>query len=416
MVSPKRWAGCLPALAIAGLLQVFGRHTGLVGRRNDGAPRLLRCALFAAAVAGEPDAVSGASVANVAYAGKTITLTASATNANPSATLIATNGVHMGFRTTVYVGELSAAGYSFQNLPPGMSGNALGVAGGTPGAPGNYHVEVTGYLDGQSLWQYDLLHGRYYLVDIFVTVLPGVNGNVPAPVINTQPADQSVPVGGTAVFQVGATGTNLTYQWFSDGVALSTVTNAAFTLKNVAVDFAGTFQVIISNAGGSVTSAPVKLTVLPAFTPQPWAVANPLWLHRGEFTQLTAVAAGPPPLTYQWFKEGAPAGPPGPTLALGPASTNTPGVYAVVVASPSGNATNTPVNIQVGDPLDAMIQTPGTTRILAFNSLPGRLYAADVAQTPAGPWTVWTPSGLTNATPLPSGSPVEFFRIRALDP
>jgi hypothetical protein len=87
-----------------------------------------------------------------------------------------------------------------------------------------------------------------------------------APVISTQPSDQSVVVGNPATFSVTASGTApLTYQWERNGTAISGATSSSYTTPATAsTDNGALFEVIVSDSAGSVTSSEVKLTVTAA--------------------------------------------------------------------------------------------------------------------------------------------------------
>jgi hypothetical protein len=92
------------------------------------------------------------------------------------------------------------------------------------------------------------------------------SGSMPsatAPTISTQPADQSVVVGQSATFSVSASGTApLTYQWERGGTAIAGATSSSYTTAaTTSADDGALFQVIISNAAGSITSSQAKLTV-----------------------------------------------------------------------------------------------------------------------------------------------------------
>ncbi len=82
------------------------------------------------------------------------------------------------------------------------------------------------------------------------------------PVILAQPQSQTVNAGGSASFTVNAGGSlPLGYQWYFNGTnGLATGTNG-YALSNVQSTNAGNYSVIISNAGGSLTSAVAVLTV-----------------------------------------------------------------------------------------------------------------------------------------------------------
>src|SRR5213080_3062374 len=90
-----------------------------------------------------------------------------------------------------------------------------------------------------------------------------VNGGAIAPYINIQPANQTVSVGQTATFSVGAAGTPpLTYQWQKNGVDIPGATSSSYTTPVTTSADSGTmFRVVVSNTAGSVTSNSATLTV-----------------------------------------------------------------------------------------------------------------------------------------------------------
>jgi hypothetical protein len=102
------------------------------------------------------------------------------------------------------------------------------------------------------------------LDDVSVTLL----SNVP-PAIAVPPAKAAVPLNSPASFTISVTGTwPLMYQWQRGGVALSDGLNIQGSTSNqLAIASSGygdmgSYSVVISNAWGAVTSAPVSLTVL----------------------------------------------------------------------------------------------------------------------------------------------------------
>ncbi|MGO8927865.1 MAG: immunoglobulin domain-containing protein [Limisphaerales bacterium] len=109
------------------------------------------------------------------------------------------------------------------------------------------------------------------------TVVLAVSGSagVPAPIISTQPASVAVSSGANVSFNVVVLGTGpFTYQWqvagpsgvfsnLTDVVgAVSGSKTATLQLTAVTIDSSGVnFQVIVTSAGGTVTSQPATLTV-----------------------------------------------------------------------------------------------------------------------------------------------------------
>ena len=73
--------------------------------------------------------------------------------------------------------------------------------------------------------------------------------------------DVDVRVGGTARFIVAASGEGLTYQWFGPSGEIDGATSATLQISNVQSNDDGSYQVQVSNAGGSVTSDIVTLTI-----------------------------------------------------------------------------------------------------------------------------------------------------------
>jgi hypothetical protein len=122
------------------------------------------------------------------------------------------------------------------------------------------------------------------------------------PVIVTQPISASSVGGGTATFSVGATGPSpLSYQWFFNNSPMAEQNGRQLTLNFLTAGAAGNYQVVITNAFGAVTSTVAVLLVddpgTATILSQPYGDTVPV----GGYFNFSVVAAGPPPLTYQWF-------------------------------------------------------------------------------------------------------------------
>jgi hypothetical protein len=163
------------------------------------------------------------------------------------------------------------------------------------------------------------------------------------PVITSQPQNQSAISGTTAVFTVGAIGTEpLSYQWRSQ-LNTSSFTNIPFgteatlALTNVQPTNRR-FGVVVTDGGGlSVTSSPlVTLTVL-GITSQP---TNQI-VDVGSPVTFTVAATSGASLAYQWrFNDANLAGQTASSLVLASAQSTDAGNYSVVVSYAIGSVTS----------------------------------------------------------------------------
>ena len=85
---------------------------------------------------------------------------------------------------------------------------------------------------------------------------------VVAPSIAMQPQSQAVSQGSSATFTVVASGTPApAYQWRCNGTNLAGASASAYTVTNAQPANAGSYTVVVTNSGGSVTSTVANLTV-----------------------------------------------------------------------------------------------------------------------------------------------------------
>lgn len=82
-----------------------------------------------------------------------------------------------------------------------------------------------------------------------------------APTIATQPASKTIAAGSTVVFSVGADGTPVpAYQWRRGTTNLAGETRSTLVLSGAAAS-AGNYNCVVTNSGGTVTTADAVLTV-----------------------------------------------------------------------------------------------------------------------------------------------------------
>ena len=77
---------------------------------------------------------------------------------------------------------------------------------------------------------------------------------VTPPTISMQPTNNTVSPNGTVTLGVTATGSGLSYQWRLNGTNIAGATFATYTIPSVNSTNVGVYTVVVSNAGGSVTS------------------------------------------------------------------------------------------------------------------------------------------------------------------
>ncbi|MBI5767106.1 MAG: immunoglobulin domain-containing protein [Verrucomicrobia bacterium] len=214
--------------------------------------------------------------------------------------------------------------------------------------------------------------------------------------ITLAPKSQSAPLGTPVTLSVTAGGTApISYQWRKDGAAIPGATGTTLALAAVQTTDAGSYDVIATNAGGSVTSAPAVLTVVLspviATAPQTQSAAA------GADVTLSVSVVGLSPFTYQWSKDGvAIAGATNATLTLSALTTAATGRYTVVVTNTSGTTTSDVafVLVQSGAtqatgshslPSDVGYRAGGTIRIVSGVTFSGTLSRLD--------WQVLLPAG-----------------------
>lgn len=160
------------------------------------------------------------------------------------------------------------------------------------------------------------------------TAVVTVNG---VPQITTQPSHQTVCEGGVATFTIVATGTGtVTYQWRKAATPISGATSATFVINPVALSDAGSYNCVVTDDCGSVTSTGATLNV----NEQVQIVTQPsnATVCIGDPINLSVTATGTG-LTYQWRKNSTPiSGATSSTYSIGSAILTNSGNYDVVVS------------------------------------------------------------------------------------
>jgi hypothetical protein len=206
---------------------------------------------------------------------------------------------------------------------------------------------------------------------------PGGSKTNPAtagPTIMQQPASISVTAGQPATFSVMASGDPpMSYQWFLNGAAAGTNSSTFSIAQTTPGQTGAQIYVIVSNAGGSVTSATATLTVTamataPTITQQPSSVT----VTAGQSAAFSVMATGTAPLTYQWFMNGTAAGTNSSTFPIAQTTSGQTGAQIhVKVSNATGSATSNTVTLTVNPvapTAPAITQQPANAAVTAGQS------------------------------------------------
>ncbi|HEY5078758.1 MAG TPA: immunoglobulin domain-containing protein [Opitutaceae bacterium] len=173
----------------------------------------------------------------------------------PSATEVTAGGT-----ATLIVGVVGSPPISYQWYEaglavPGATTSSLTFVNASAGDSGSYSVVITDAA------------GHVTSADAVLTVNPV--GGPPVPVsIVLQPAPVSATVGSVSTFTAAVTGDGpITYQWRKNQAAIAGATSPSFTIVNVQVSDAGTYDVVASNPFSADVSYPTPMVVLPAGAP-----------------------------------------------------------------------------------------------------------------------------------------------------
>ena len=164
-------------------------------------------------------------------------------------------------------------------------------------------VILNGVAGNSDYEQWEVLYKDvgYAGADTFRRIINKVKPGFPPPEIIQALEDQSVELGGTAVFEVEATDdTDLTYQWQFNGQELTGATDPKLVVFNVQAQSQGTYMVVITNEHNLTTTSSVQLVgsnVSPSILSQPGGVTA----EAGKDVEFAVETVGAKPMSYQWF-------------------------------------------------------------------------------------------------------------------
>ena len=225
--------------------------------------------------------------------------------------------------------------------------NGVNIAGATAAS---YTTPATATTDSGSTFAVVVSNTAGTITSAAATLT--VNAAAVAPTITTQPVNQTVTAGQTATFTVVAAGTApLTYHWQKNGVNIAGATATSYTTPTTTTaDSGSTFDVVVTNTAGTVTSAAATLTVNPAPV-APTITTQPVnqTVTAGQTATFTVVAAGTAPLAYQWQKNGVSISGATSTSYTTPATatTDSGSTFDAVVTNTAGTVTSAAATLTV---------------------------------------------------------------------
>jgi pectin methylesterase-like acyl-CoA thioesterase len=239
----------------------------------------------------------------------------------------------------------------------GATSATLALANATATDAGSYTVTIT---------------NAYGTVTSTTANVSVTTATVPA-TITSQPVAATVTAGKDATFTVGAFGSApLTYQWQKNGTTIAGAASANLTLTAVTPADAGSYTVIVSNTGGTVTSTAAVLTVntAPTIATQPVGAT----VAAGQAVTFTVAASGSPTPTYQWMKNGANiTGATAASYSVPAVTLADTGVYTVRIVNAIGAVTSSPAVLAIPSAMAVTTQYPANAATGLTTDTPLRL-------------------------------------------
>ncbi|HEX3583702.1 MAG TPA: hypothetical protein VH087_18185, partial [Thermoanaerobaculia bacterium] len=179
-----------------------------------------------------------------------------------------------------------------------------------------------------------------------------VSSSCTAPQITTQPAGSAITFGSSAQLSVAATGTSLSYQWYTSpkGNTSSPLFNANTATINVNPQGTTTYWVRVTNTCGTADSNTATVTVN-CLAPSPTVTPGSRTITQGSSTIFSVIASGGPNMTFQWYQGIAPdtsnplAGQTGTSLTVSPSAATSYWVQATVPGCGTANSNTASVTV-----------------------------------------------------------------------
>ena len=163
-----------------------------------------------------------------------------------------------------------------------------------------------------------------------------VNESIAALEIIQQPISTETLEGNNTTFSVSATGGGfIAYQWRKNAIAISNAYEQSYSIPSSSLTDTGTYDVVLTNSIGSITSASAILSVIADINPitinqQPQAQT----INEGESSIFTVLASGGGTLNFEWYIDNQPiANSNNATLSILSSQLSDQGSYHVIVSN-----------------------------------------------------------------------------------
>jgi hypothetical protein len=377
--------------------------------------------------------LNGAKINNANKSSFTVTnATLANGGTNNAYTVVVTNNISSVTSSPAYVLFSPSITNQPANQTVAPGGTAVFMVKATGDAPLFYQWQFQGTnILGQTNTTLNVINAHQASIGVYQVIVTNSFGSVtsaPAvlnlmPGILTQPTNVTAAAGTTVTFTVVAEGSPpLSYQWQKNGTNVAANGNSSsYTLGTVQASDAGAYNVVVTNAFGSITSTSATLTVssqAPAITTQPAQAIVPT----NSDATFTVTATGAPPLSYQWrFNNSNLAAQTASALVLHSVQLSNAGNYLVVVTNNFGAVTSSPALLKLMTaPLSitpAVVSNSPNLNLL-FSSQTGFTYVVEYKTNLNS--SNWTSLLTTNGTGNPvliqeptTNSFSRFYRIRA---
>lgn len=227
--------------------------------------------------------------------------------------------------------------------------------------------------------------------------------------ITTQPTGSAITFGSSAQLSVVATGTSLSYQWYTSprGNTSSPLFNATTASISVNPQGTTTYWVRVTNSCSTADSNTATVTVS-CLAPSATVTPGSRTITQGSSTNFSVIASGGPNMTFQWYQGIAPdqsnplVGQTGTSITISPSASTSYWVQASVPGCGTTNSNTASVTVNPNNGCAPVtIATPTATQNGASYTL------ATTASSTAGPVTItWFQQTTSGQTQIGTGTSI----------